>query len=178
MKREQLEHIIRAAGAVSGERDLVVIGSQALLAAFPDAHAGLLVSMEADLYPLNDPSKADLIDGSIGEESPFHETFGYYAHGVGPETARLPSGWKERLVRIENDNTGGTRAWCLHPGDLAVSKLLAGRDKDLAFVRELLRTGCVTAGNLRDLADELAAGERSVLLEKLDNLLRERRVSP
>jgi hypothetical protein len=47
----------------------------------------LLTSQEADIYPLGDPAKSDLIDGTIGELSPFHETFGYYAHGVGPETA-------------------------------------------------------------------------------------------
>jgi len=44
------------------------------------------------------PEKADIIDGCIGELSPFHETFGYYAHGIGPETAVLPAKWKTRLV--------------------------------------------------------------------------------
>ncbi len=27
-------------------------------------------------------------------------TFGYYAHGVGPETAKAPAGWEQRLVRV------------------------------------------------------------------------------
>jgi hypothetical protein len=27
---------------------------------------------------------------------PVHVTFGYYAHGVGPETAKAPAGWQER----------------------------------------------------------------------------------
>jgi hypothetical protein len=48
--------------------------------------------MEADYFPVDHPERADLIDGSIGELSPFHGTFGYYAHGVGPETALRPSG--------------------------------------------------------------------------------------
>ena len=43
-----------------------------------------------------------MIDGCIGELSPFHETFGYYAHGIGPETAVLPAKWKTRLVRVTN----------------------------------------------------------------------------
>ena len=63
--------------------------------------------------------------------SPFHETFGYYAHGVGPETAMLPSGWRERVIRFESEHTGGTVGLCLAPEDLAVSKLLAGREKEL-----------------------------------------------
>ena len=41
-----------------------------------------------------------LIDGSIGEASMFHDTFGYYAQGVVESTAQLPAGWQERLVPI------------------------------------------------------------------------------
>lgn len=47
--------------------------------------------MEADVYPRNKPELADLIDGSIGEGSPFHTSFGYYAQGVGADTAVLPA---------------------------------------------------------------------------------------
>jgi len=96
--REQLEHLIRAAADISDDDEIVVIGSQAILGQFPDAPASMRVSMEADLFPKNHPERADVIDGSIGELSPFHETFGYYAHGVGEETAILPQGWKERLA--------------------------------------------------------------------------------
>lgn len=87
MTRAELEHVIRAAAAISGEEHIVVVGSQAILGQFPNAPAELLVSMEADLYPRSAPEKADLIEGSIGELSPFHDTFGYYAEGVGPSTA-------------------------------------------------------------------------------------------
>lgn len=54
-------------------------------------------------------------------------------------TATLPPGWRDRLVPIENENTGGAIGWCIDPDDLAVSKLAAGREKDLEFVRALLR---------------------------------------
>ena len=126
MTRTQLEHIIRAASAITGEADLVIVGSQAILASFPDAPASLLVSREADIYPLHNPEAADLIDGSIGELSPFDETFGYYAHGVGPNTAILPQGWQQRLVTLQNQNTGQGRGLCLEPHDLAASKLKEG----------------------------------------------------
>jgi hypothetical protein len=43
--------------------------------------------MEADVYPLDDPDRAIEIDGTIGEGSYLHDTYGYYAHGVGAETA-------------------------------------------------------------------------------------------
>jgi hypothetical protein len=137
--REQLEHLIRAAAVIVADDDIVVIGSQAILGQFPEAPAPMRVSVEADLYPLNHPERADLIEGSIGELSPFHDTFGYYAQGVGEETALLPSGWKERLVVVQNENTRGARGLCLEVHDLLVAKAIAGREKDLSFLREAAR---------------------------------------
>jgi hypothetical protein len=141
MQRSQLEHIIRAAAGITGTDRFVIIGSQSILGQFPQPPGDLLVSVEADLFSLRDPTDADLIDGSIGEGSPFHQTFGYYAHGVAEETAVLPSGWKNRLVSVCNENTGGGNGLCLEVNDLAVSKLVAGREKDLDFVGALLRHG-------------------------------------
>lgn len=136
MTREQLEHLIRAAAVIAADDSIVVIGSQAILGQFPDAPAGMLRSMEADLFPLHHPERSDVIDGSIGELSPFHETFGYYAQGVGEETARLPAGWKDRLIVVQNENTRGARGLCLEVHDLLVAKAIAGRDKDLDFLNE------------------------------------------
>jgi hypothetical protein len=141
MKRSELEHVIRAAGSIANDREIVVIGSQSVLGQFPDAPTVLLVSAEADVYPLHHPELADLIDGSIGEGSAFHEQYGYYAQGVGEETAILPRGWRERLVRILNSNTNGITGLCLEVHDLAISKYVAGREKDLAFTRELAKHG-------------------------------------
>lgn len=144
MKRSELEHIIRASGAVAGVSDIVVVGSQAILGTRPDAPPELVRSMEADVFPLQEPAKADLIDGSIGELSPFHDQFGYYAHGVSPETSVLPAGWQQRLIPVRNENTGGVTGWCLTLADLAVSKLVAGREKDIEFVAALLKRGWVS----------------------------------
>jgi hypothetical protein len=131
MTRQQLEHIIRAAAANADVRDVVIVGSQAILGAFPDAPAELLESMEADVFPKDDPQRSNVIDGAMGEMSLFHATFGYYAHGVDDRTALLPNGWQSRLIKIENANTGGAVGWCLEPHDLAVSKLVAASDQCL-----------------------------------------------
>lgn len=139
MTRQQLEHLIRAAAVIADDDAIVVIGSQAILGQFPDAPAALRVSVEADLFPLHHPERAEMIEGSIGELSPFHETFGYYAQGVDEDTARLPRGWKERLVLVQNENTRGARGLCLEVHDLLVAKVLAGREKDLAFLAEAAR---------------------------------------
>ncbi len=139
MTRDQLEHLIRAAAAIAADDAIVVIGSQAILGQFPNAPEPMRVSVEADLFPLHHPERAGLIEGSIGELSPFHETFGYYAEGVAEETAVLPPGWRERLVEIRNENTRGVRGLCLEVHDLLVAKVIAGREKDIAFLREAAR---------------------------------------
>ena len=36
-------------------------------------------------------------------------------------------------MKVENENTFGAIGWCLEPHNLAVSKLIAGRDKDFDF---------------------------------------------
>jgi hypothetical protein len=116
---------------------------------FPQAPEELLISVEADIFSLRDPADSDLIDGSIGEGSPFHQTFGYYAHGVGLETAVLPEGRRNRLIPIHSQNTGGGTGLCLEIHDLAVSKLVAGRDKDLDFLSGLLRHRLILTETIR-----------------------------
>lgn len=143
MKRSELEHVIRAACQIADDDELVIIGSQSILGAHPDAPEELLVSNEADVFPRNRPERWDLVDGTIGEGSPFHDTFGYYAQGVSEETAILPSGWKGRLVPVRNAATRGCTGWCLEPHDLVVAKYVAGRDKDLRFGAAALAHGIV-----------------------------------
>jgi len=144
MTRPQLEHIIRAAAANADVRDIVVIGSQSVLGSTPNPPIELTVSMEADVFPLDASDRSILIDGAIGELSLFHETFGYYAHGVDEMTAVLPDGWRDRLVRVETAGTMGAVGWCLEPNDLAVSKLAAGREKDFAFVDVMIAVEIAT----------------------------------
>ena len=139
MTRSEHEHLIRASGAIAKDDELIIIGSQTILGQFPNAPEILCVSMEVDLYPRNNPALADLVDGAIGEGSSFHEQYGYYAQGVGPETAVLPQGWENRLVRIENENTRGVVGLCLEVHDLAISKYAAGRPKDLEFTHALAK---------------------------------------
>ena len=139
MQRSDLEHLIRACGEIAADNEIIIIGSQAILGQFPDAPVRLLSSMEADVYPKNYPENADKVDGAIGEGSSFHALHGYYAQGVGKRTAVLPADWESRLVVVKNDNTNGVTGYCLEVHDLAVSKMVAMRPKDLKFVQELVR---------------------------------------
>jgi len=146
MNRDEFDHAIRAAGSILAVSELLVIGSQAAHGSVPgDLPVAALRSVEVDIAAFDDPaaSKADLIDGSIGEASMFHETFGFYAQGVSESTAILPEGWHDRLVRYESTATNGVVAWCLELHDLWISKAAAGRPKDYEFCLALLRTELV-----------------------------------
>lgn len=171
MNRRQLEHIIRAAAATADVREIVVIGSQSILGAFPDSPPELLQSMEADVFPRENSANSIVIDGAIGEMSLFHQTFGYHAHGVDETTSILPDGWQDRLVRIENQNTRGAIGWCLEPHDLAASKLAAGREKDIEFVDTMIRHKMISLPVLRErLAScgSISEAVRQLIVERLD----------
>ncbi len=146
MRREEFEHVLRASAAIVDD-ELVVIGSQAVLAQFPNAPDALLRSLEVDVFPRRDPDRAAEIDGAIGDGSRFHDTYDYYAHGVGPETVIAPAGWEDRLVKLEVPATGSKDrtvvAWCLEVHDLVLAKLAAGRPHDLEFAEEAIRSGLV-----------------------------------
>jgi hypothetical protein len=170
MTREQLEHIIRAAAAITGEDELVIIGSQAVLGTCAEPDKVLAASFEADLFSLKDPHAADLIDGSIGERSTFHQTFGVYGHGVGVETAILPEGWRERLVRLSTPGTRGATGLCLEVHDLAVSKLAAGREKDIEYVQVLVATGLARRDVIAARISTIQEPHRSLSKQRLGRL--------
>jgi hypothetical protein len=177
MQRNELEHIAAAAADVSGEREIVVIGSQAILGSYPDPPQAMLFSAEADVYPLNDPAKAEEIDGSLGDGSYFHSTFGYYAHGVGPETAVAPAGWEKRLVRVEVPprvgREDGAIALCLEPHDLVLAKCVAGRERDWEFARHAIAAGLVRVDELLVRIPDLPRSEadRDHLRNMLEGLV-------
>ena len=101
MTREQLEHAIRAACEVSEDTEIWIFGSQAILGEFPNAPKNLRASIEVDVQPKNRSENVDLIDGALGELSLFHQTHGFYVHGLPiEEAARLPSGWQDRTKPI------------------------------------------------------------------------------
>ena len=150
MTREQFHHVIRAAAAVLNVDELLVIGSQAVLASTTVDVRESRMSIEADIAVLGDEdgSRADTIDGTIGELSMFQDMFGYYAQGVSARTATLPDGWAERLIRYAPPATNGVTALCLEIHDLWLSKAVAGRPKDREFCASLVARGLVDADTL------------------------------
>ena len=166
MTSEQLRHILRASAGRTEETEFIVIGSQALLASHPDAPKVLVKSMEGDTYPKYAPEKSILIDGAIGEATQFHKEFGYYAHGVDPDTATLPKDWEKRLVHFPVNDSRGSMAYCLEKHDIAFSKLVAGREKDFEYVKNLLKYGLVNRGKIQRLIAEESRPEVQKKLQR------------
>jgi len=150
MKKQQLDHVLRAAGRITGEKQFVIVGSQSLHGKYPDLADDIVRSAEVDLIASKARDRTEWLN-AIGVHSPFHESFGYYADPVDEETSTLPEGWKGRLVDLPSGDTEGVRGSCLEPHDLAIAKYVARRDKDIAFNRELARRGIVARERLLSL---------------------------
>lgn len=109
--------------------------------------------------------------GVAGEFSPFEELHGFSIDGADLDTAVLPDGWRDRLVKVQNANTAAPTGeprftgWCLDKEDLCVAKLIALREKDRNFVIALLDAGLV---NLDLIAERLStfSGEHPAATER------------
>lgn len=134
MRRRELEQAIRAASRVARETEFLLLGSQAVHAFCQRPPAEILLSQECDIYPQNRPQAAILIHRELGRGSPFARRHGFHVDVVAPELVTLPPGWQRRLKPLY---VGEITVNCLDLADLIVSKLAAGRLKDMEFVGAL-----------------------------------------
>lgn len=158
MKKQQLDHVLRAAGRITGMKRFLIIGSQSLHGKYPDLPDDIVRSAEVDLIASTNPDRTEWLN-AIGVHSPFHESFGYYADPVDETSATLPKGWKSRLVNLPPGDTDGVQGLCLDPHDLAIAKYVARREKDLAFTHELARRAIVVRDRLLALVDKTPVNE-------------------
>lgn len=180
MRRDQLEHAIRTACQIIQHREVIVVGSQAILGTYDESQlpAAATMSIEVDILPMAQTNEetarlADLIEGVAGEFSAYEELHGFSIDGVDLETTVLPEGWRERLVKVQNANTAAPAGdpcftgWCLDKEDLCVAKLVALREKDRNFVAALLEADLVSADLIASRlptvsGEHLAAVERAL----------------
>lgn len=137
MQRSQLQHVILEIGRRFDLDGCYIVGSSAILAAIPDPPEGALTATrDVDVIPPGDDERvADQISFVLGEASEFDAEYGYYAEGVTSRTPTFaPRGWKERAIPVRVEEYTG---WCMGPADLVLSKLGAGREKDLDFVKSV-----------------------------------------
>lgn len=95
-----------------------VIGSQAILASWPEAPVLTRRSDEIDAYPANarewekryGVEASEEINALFGFGSPFHMSFEFYVDGVDERTATLPPDWRSRAIeRVVQDDDKSIR---------------------------------------------------------------------
>jgi hypothetical protein len=154
MRKSELKLALRAAARIAGDNEFFLIGSQAVHAYCAHPPAEVTLSQECDLYPKNQPQTANRVDAELGRGSRLARRQGFYVDVVTPQLATLPIGWERRLRPLR---AGAVTALCLDVHDLVVSKLAAGRLKDLEFVGALFRLGIARSRSasfrLRQLPD-------------------------
>jgi hypothetical protein len=153
MRREEFDHVIRAAADAVGLDEFVIVGSQAIHGQVSEPPEELLSSMEVDMYPLADPDQADDIDGALGDGSWFERTNGYFAHAVGPTTAKAPAGWMDRLVKVNvepaNPGHGNPIAYCMERHDMVLAKLVRGEQRDFDYAKAAMKADLLDESILR-----------------------------
>jgi hypothetical protein len=154
--------VLRAVCEVTNDPDIVVLGSQAILGSYDedDLPAAATMSMEADVAWLADSAereRAEMVNGEIGEQSGFHDMYGYYPEGISVATAILPEGWQDRLQTWNLASSQPAHPLFLDKYDLAVAKLAAHREKDKAFVGALLDAGLLETERISERAAILPA---------------------
>lgn len=178
MNLEQFHHGIRAAREVLRHQGasgaLVIMGSQSILASYSAMvlDSALMMSAEVDILPIaadrDEVNRlSDHLDGSLGQESHFHESFGFHVDGISIETSVLPDGWIDRLIP-EVDPSSDATGWCLDPHDLAVAKLIAGRPKDNDFVDILVAQRLVDPVVVREGLLAVSDARSASAVERLD----------
>lgn len=116
----------------------VIAGSQSLHAFTDHLPSIAKRSVECDfLFASGNTEYRDKVNKELGVLTEYQDKQGFYADAVGIATIVLPDGWESRLKPLE-DGSGETVALCIDIHDLAASKLIAGREKDLIFLENAL----------------------------------------
>lgn len=161
MLRSDLIKLINDFKEASGDDPPIIVGSQSFHA-FTDAIPEIArQSVECDfMLSSSNFSKRPQIDLKLGILSRYREDHGYFADALGLASVILPDGWRDRLVPYRDDS-GKIIALCADRHDVAVSKFIAGREKDLEFLTSAL------SSDLIDIASLL--GRLMLAVEKVEN---------
>lgn len=159
MKKSDIDDALAALWVLVKETEPIVIGSQALHGKFPDVADTISVSREVDVILPNKAKLGNWIFEVVGEGTPFDFERGYFIdHVVAvPGLPILANGWEERAI-VHEFFFDGKRQGCvryLSPEDMAISKLGAGRPKDIEFVSALLTQAYVRLQDLQNLVSQV-----------------------
>lgn len=156
MTLDALQHLIRSASALAEDREFLILGSASLLASFPElSHAAspLASTYDADICPEPfDELTGTMLEEALGDQRAYYQRHGYHADILKDSILEtLPEGWRDRLVQVPGCNN----ARALAPSDLAAVKLLVGRPKDLALLKDLHASGLLDPDSVRQCVSKL-----------------------
>ncbi len=171
MRLRSLKHVIEVVNSLLHPKRITVLGSSALLAHSADLGEpgnALELSLDADLLvePC-DESTAAVAHEAIGEDSLFHKKYGVYVDLMRPEIVEtFPNGWQKRCIFLE----GNRSVRYLNPVDIALIKLILGREKDVLLLKSLIRKEIVSIAAIRTAYQRTPMNEREMF--KAGRLLR------
>lgn len=106
MQVGEINHVLRAVAEITKHKTFVIVGASAVIARLRgNVSPPMTMTAEVDIYAFdvaNVEDLSDLIDANIGQDSQFHSTFGYYADGISPETAKMADGLDDARRQIQS----------------------------------------------------------------------------
>ena len=69
MKKREVDHVLRAAGRITGEKQFIIIGSQSLHGKYPDLPDSLVKSFEVDLMASRNADRTEWLNDGIAAGS-------------------------------------------------------------------------------------------------------------
>jgi hypothetical protein len=138
----------------------IIVGSQAIFAITDFPPEIVRKSVECDyLLQTNLAKLRSALTEKLGIFSNYQQEKGFFADILGLATVVLPKDWEKRLVELKTED-GQLLAFCVEIHDVAVSKLMAGREKDFEFLQIAFKS---------DYLEISTFIERTELIEKLEN---------
>ena len=114
----------------------IIVGSQAVHVITNFVPETVRQSIECDfLFGEGNAEIRRQVNLKLGIFSRFQQENGFYADALGRATVVLPKDWEKRLQNL-TDERGETIAFCVEIHDAAVSKFIAGREKDFQFLKD------------------------------------------
>jgi hypothetical protein len=171
VRKSDLFELVRQIKAIASDEIPIIVGSQAvhLVTNFPPEI--IQQSIECDFLFIGGKSETRIeINKKLGVFSNFQLEKGFYADALGLATVILPTNWQERLQNLKDENDEIV-ALVAEIHDIAVSKLIAGREKDFLFLRELfVRELIETDVFVERILLVKGMPQSSILISRLENL--------
>jgi len=170
VRKENLFKLAEEIKRLAPDNTPVIVGSQAVHVITNFVPEIVRQSIECDfLFGEGNAEIRREVNLKLGIFSRFQQENGFYADALGQATVVLPKDWEKRLQNL-SDEKGETIALCVEIHDVAVSKFIAGREKDFQFLKDGFERDLINfevfAGRLQSVKE---MPQSEVLIPRLEN---------